>query len=268
MLASSAQLRLRVGDLVGNRAVARRAIEAAAQAGARLVVLPELAASGYVFTDKAEAATLSEDLDGPTVTEWMGLAAEHDLVIVGGLAERGAAGALFNTAVVIDPSGLRASYRKAHLWDFEKEIFNAGDARPPVIETDVGRIAVMVCYDLEFPEWVRLAALAGADILCVPTNWPLAPRPVDERPGEVIRAQAAASTNRIYVIAADRCGVERGVKWTGGSVIVDPDGFPLAGPVSADEPALLLADIDVACARTKSLGERNDVLDDRRTDLY
>ena len=268
MLACAAQLRLSVGDLSGNRAAARRAIQEAARAGAKLIVLPELTASGYVFTGRAEAEALSEELTGPTVTEWTHLAAVLDMVIVGGIAERGAAGALYNTAVVFDPSGLCASYRKAHLWDLEKEIFIAGDAPAPVIETSIGRIAAMVCYDLEFPEWVRPVALGGADILCVPTNWPLAPRPEGERPGEVIRAQAAASTNRLYVIAADRCGIERGVMWTGASVIIDPDGFPIAGPISADEPALLLAEVDVARSRQKSLGERNDVLGDRRTDLY
>ena len=268
MLAATAQLRLSVGDLAGNRAAARRAIQEAAQAGAKLIVLPELTVSGYVFTGRAEAGTLSEELTGPTVTEWTHLAAVLDMVIVGGIAERGAAGALYNTAVIIDPTGLRASYRKAHLWDLEKEIFIAGDEPAPVIETGIGRIAAMVCYDLEFPEWVRPVALGGADILCVPTNWPLATRPEGERPGEVIRAQSAASTNRLYVIAADRCGIERGVMWTGGSVIIDPDGFPIAGQSSADEPALLFAEVDVARARHKFLGERNDVLGDRRTDLY
>ena len=92
MIVAAAQLRLRIGDLVGNRFSARRAIEDAAVAGARLIVLPELTASGYVFADQAEAITLSEDLTGPTVTEWAELAAAHDLVIVGGVAERAAGG--------------------------------------------------------------------------------------------------------------------------------------------------------------------------------
>ena len=268
MIVAAAQLRLRIGDLVGNRFSARRAIENAAVAGARLIVLPELTASGYVFADQAEAITLSEDLTGPTVTEWAELAAAHDLVIVGGVAERAAGGKLFNTAVVVDSTGLRASYRKAHLWDREKEVFIPGDSRPVLVDTAVGRIAVMVCYDLEFPEWMRFAALGGAEIVCVPTNWPHAPRPEGERPGEVVRAQAAASTNRVYLIAADRCGAERGVSWTGGSAIIDPDGFAVAGPVSADEPALLIADIDPARARVKSVSDRNHVFDDRRLDLY
>ena len=100
MIVAAAQLHLRIGDLVANRFSARRAIENAAVAGARLIVLPELTASGYVFADQAEAITLSEDLTGPTVTEWAELAAAHDLVIVGGVAERAAGGTLFNTAVV------------------------------------------------------------------------------------------------------------------------------------------------------------------------
>ena len=268
MIVAAAQLHLCIGDLDGNRLTARRAIEDAVEAGARLVVLPELTPSGYVFADRVEALSLSEHLTGPTVTEWAALAAAHDLVIVGGLAERDADGSLFNTAVIIDSTGLRASYRKAHLWDREKEVFVPGGTRPALVDTAVGRIAVMVCYDLEFPEWMRFPALGGADIVCVPTNWPLAPRPEDERPGEVVRAQAAASTNRVYLIAADRCGSERGVSWTGGSSIIDPDGFAIAGPVSADVPALLLADIDPARSRVKAVSARNHVFDDRRLDLY
>jgi predicted amidohydrolase len=268
VIVASAQLQLHIGDLDGNRLAARRAIEDAAEADARLIVLPELTASGYVFADRDEALSLGEDLAGPTVAEWATLAAARELVIVGGLAELDAGGSLFNTAVVIDSTGLRASYRKAHLWDREKDVFVPGDSRPALVDTTLGRIAVMVCYDLEFPEWMRFAALGGADIVCVPTNWPLAPRPDGERPGEVVRAQAAASTNRVYLIAADRCGDERGVSWTGGSAIIDPDGFVIAGPVSADEPALLLADIDPARARMKAVGDRNHVFDDRRLDLY
>ncbi|MGV9255215.1 nitrilase-related carbon-nitrogen hydrolase [Streptomyces sp. NPDC003697] len=265
-----AQVALRVGDTAANLAATEDAVRAAAGAGARVVVLPELANSGYVFTDVAEAAALAEPLDGPAVTAWSAAARRHGVTVVAGLAERGGDGRTYNSAVLIDPAGeLRAVYRKAHLFGTEKDVFTPGDAPPPVVDVPrVGRIAVMVCYDLEFPEWVRRAALAGAELLCAPVNWPLFPRPEGERPAEVVRVQANAAVNRMYVAVCDRAGAERGVTWTGGSVVVDPDGFPLAGHRPTDGPALLLAACDLAQARDKRLGAHNDVFADRRPELY
>ena len=259
----------RVGEPDANRARGVRAIRDAAQAGARVIVLPELASSGYVFRDREEAARLAEPLDGPTVGEWGELAAELGVVVVAGLCERGADGVLFNSAVVLDDSGLRAAYRKVHLWDAEKLVFTAGDAPPPVVPvTHRVRLGVLICYDLEFPEWVRVPALAGAQLLCVPANWPRLPRPGGQRPIEVVRTQAAASVNRMFVAVCDRVGAERGVDWVGGSVIVDADGWPLAGPTPGDQESLLSADCRLGDAVDKTISDRNDVFTDRRTDLY
>ncbi|MCZ4494482.1 MAG: putative hydrolase [Conexibacter sp.] len=261
------QLAPQLGELERNRAASCAAIVAAADAGARVVVLPELAVSGYVFAGTEEARALAEPVDGPTVSAWAALARERDLVVVGGLCERDG-DVLRNSAVLIDAGGLRAVYRKAHLWDREAQVFAAGSAAPPVVETAVGRIGIVVCYDLEFPEWVRLPALAGADLLCAPVNWPAAPRPAGERPAEVVRVQAAAATNRMFIAACDRTGTERGVAWVGGSVIVDPDGFPLAGPAGPHDVTTLVARCRLGDARDKRLGERNDALADRRPELY
>ena len=257
-----------VGDLDGNRARALAALDAAAAAGAQIVVLPELVASGYVFRDAEEARGLAEPPDGPTVSGWAERAAAHDLVVVGGFAELGDDGLLYNSAAAVDASGLRAVYRKVHLWDREAEAFTPGDAPPAVLDTPHGRIAVMVCYDLEFPEWVRAAALARAELLCVPTNWPRFPRPDGERPMEVLRTMVAAATNRMAVAVCDRCGLERGVAWVAGSAIAGADGWLLAGPPAAPEPGLLLADVDLAESRDKAIGPRNDALLDRRPALY
>jgi 5-aminopentanamidase len=265
---AACQLSLRIGEIGHNRAAARDAIGIAAGQGARVVVLPELASSGYVFSGAAEARSLAEPADGPTVTEWQRLAARHDLVIIGGFCELAESGELRNSAAIIDPAGTRAVYRKAHLWDAEPDVFTPGDCEPPVVGTACGRIGVLVCYDAEFPEWVRKPALAGADVLAVPTNWPAEPRPAGERPMVVLNVQAAASANRVFIAAADRCGTERGVAWTGGAVIAGPDGYPLAGPACADEPAVLLADCDLRLARSKANSPRNDVHADRRPALY
>jgi predicted amidohydrolase len=229
-------------------------------------VLPELASSGYVFADRAELASLAETRDGPAVAGWANLAEAFDLTIVAGFPED-AGEQIYNSAVVVDPSGVRGVYRKAHLWDTENNVFDRGDDLPLLVDTTHGRIGVMVCYDLEFPEWVRAVALAGADLLCAPVNWPLLPRPEGERPTEMVRALAGAGANRMPIAVCDRAGVERGVDWIGGSVITDADGYPTAmAPFGT--PGSVTAEVDVEQARVKRFNDNNDVHGDRRTDLY
>ncbi len=293
------QIAPRIGALEQNRAVCRQAVQRAAAAGARIIVLPELASSGYVFHDQAEARTLAERLPGATVAGWQDLGQRLGITTVGGICELGDDGLLYNTAVVVGGQGVLAAYRKVHLWDAEQLVFTPGCDPPPVIEVEAARVAVMICYDLEFPEWVRLPALAGAQLLCAPTNWPRFPRPDGERPMEVVRAQASASANRMFIAACDRVGHERGVDWVGGSVIVDPDGWPLAGPATetaapaggatgraaeivgpagGDAAAtgetteaaelILVAECDLGAAADKAISARNDVFADRRPRLY
>jgi len=264
-----AQLAITVAEPDANRQAAADAVAEAAAVGARLVVLPELCDSGYVFDSADEARSLAAPAaDSATLRQWHDLAARHGLVIVGGFCELGADGRTYNSAALVDASGTQAVYRKAHLWDKEKLVFTPGDAAPPVVDTEVGRVAVMVCYDLEFPEWARQAALDGADLIAAPVNWPGYRWPAGERPAEVIKAQAAAALNGVFVAVADRCRTERGVSWISGSLIAGPDSYPLAGPVLADRPTVLTAACDLARARDKSVSEHNDLLADRRPELY
>jgi len=257
-----------VGDGVANRARVRDAIVAAADAGARVIVLPELANVGYMFTDLAELRAVAETAHGQSVQEWVVLARDRDLLIVGGFAEAGTDGHVYNSAVIVDKTGCRAVYRKAHLWDGEKnDLFTAGSAAPPVVDTPWGRIGVVICYDLEFPEWIRTVALDGAELLCCPVNWPVYPRPSGERPTEIVKVQANANVNRMFIAVADRVGMERGQDWLGGSTIVDADGFPLT-TISLAEEALFMADLDLAEARAKAISARNDVHGDRRPEMY
>jgi len=262
------QVAPKIDDLAYNRTMTERAIRSAALQGAQVVVLPELVQSGYLFADRDEALSLSETTDGPTLRLWTALAKELNVVVVGGFCERLQGDALANSAAMIDPQGLRAVYRKAHLWDAESEIFRPGNEAPPVVETVHGRIGMLICYDLEFPEWVRLPALAGAELLCAPVNWPDGPRPPTERPAEVVRVQANASVNRMFIAACDRHGHERGVGWVQGSVIVDADGYPLAGPAEQGGEQILLATLNLAEARNKRISARNDLHRDRRLGLY
>src|SRR3984957_8401816 len=228
-----AQLALTVGDLDANRKAASAAVAEAAAAGARLVVLPELSDTGYVFSGADEARILaSPAASAVTLREWHWLAGRHNLAIAGGFCELGPDGKLYNSAAVVDASGTRAVYRKAHLWDAEKKIFTPGDDAPPVVALPFGNVGLMICYDLEFPEWVRLAALSGADLIAAPVNWPASasPPPPGERAAEVVSVQAAAAVNGVFIAVADRCGTERGAGWVGGSVIVASRGYPDAGP--------------------------------------
>ena len=264
-----AQLAIAVGEPDANRQAAADAVAEAAAASANIVVLPELCDSGYVFDSAGEARRLASPADASvTLRQWHALAGRHRLVIVGGFCELGADDRLYNSAALVDASGVRAVYRKAHLWDKEKFVFTPGESALPVVQAEIGRVAVMVCYDLEFPEWVRLAALEGADLIAAPVNWPGYRWPEGERPAEVIKAQAAAAANGAFVAVADRCRTERGVSWISGSLIAGPEGYPLAGPVLEDRSVVLTAVCDLARARDKSVSGNNDLLADRRPELY
>jgi 5-aminopentanamidase len=239
-------------------------VDAIARADADIVVVPELATSGYVFDSAAEARELARPAEA-ALAPWIEAAGES--VVAGGFAELDG-DVVYNSAAIVDSSGVLGVYRKLHLWHDEKSWFVPGDAFPPVVDTRVGKLGLCVCFDVEFPEIVRGLALRGAELVCVPTNWPDEGRPDGERPIEVVRAMAAASSSRVFIAAADRYGRERGVDWVGGSSIIGPSGFPLAGAASVDGPQLLRASIDLDEARDKRVSPRNDVLADRRSDVY
>jgi predicted amidohydrolase len=262
------QLAPAVGELDANRRLTREAVREAVDAGARLIVLPELSTSGYVFESSGEARACAEPVDGPSLEAWSEEAAHGDAIVVGGFCELGEDGQLYNSAAVVDGGGVLRVYRKVHLWDRERLVFAPGRECAPVLETRVGRIGVGVCYDLNFPEVARGLALAGADVVVIPANQPRFPRPPGERPMEITLAMATAHLNHVFVALCDRCGPERGVEWVGASVVCDEWGWLLAGPPAGFGPALILADCEFARARDKAWNERNDVFGDRRPDLY
>jgi N-carbamoylputrescine amidase len=161
----------KIGEKKANVAHSLDKIAEAAGKAARLIVLPELCNSGYVFASRHEAFTLAEPVpNGPTSEVWLEAACRHGAVIVAGICER-AGDALYNSAAIVGPDGFIGTYRKVHLWGAENLFFEPGDLGVPVWNTEFGRTAVAICYDGWFPETYRLAALRGADILCVPTNW-------------------------------------------------------------------------------------------------
>ncbi len=259
-----------IGDTAANVAHGIDLIGRAAADGAKLVVLPELSNSGYVFKSRSEAFTLAEQIpDGPTTRAWCATAQQHGLYIVAGICERDG-NALYNSAVVVGPEGYIGTFRKVHLWNEENLYFEPGNLGFPVFNTAIGRIGVAICYDGWFPEAYRLCALQGADIVCVPTNWVPIPGQAEGREAMAnILAMAAAHSNSLYIACADRVGTERGQPFEGQSLIVSYTGWPVAGPASRTSEEILLASVDLGAARRgRNWNAFNQVLRDRRTDLY
>ncbi len=264
-----------LGDLPANVEKSVKAIRAAAQQGADLVILPELANSGYVFHSRAEARSWAErPEESPAMAAWCEEARTHALFLVAGFAERVDDVRLYNSALIIGPRGIVGTYRKTHLFYEEKLYFEQGNLGLPVFSLPFGRVGVLICYDLRFPEASRILALQGAELICVPTNWVNLITPEREWDAQGYCqanyvAMANAAMNQVFMACADRIGEERGVRFLGCSIIIDPQGWPLAGPASTDGEAVLTARVNLAEARrAKSRNALNHTWVDRRTDLY
>lgn len=254
-----------------NRATARSRILGAIESGARLIVLPELAISGY-GTDPQGLRAASEDLNGETLADWWDIAAKHNVWIAGGFCEHDS-DRLYNSAMLVGPQGLAGHYRKLHLFDAEKDVFTPGDKGLNVVETGVGRIGMCVCYDLRFVEVVRALALQGADIVAVPTAWVggFDPNPRDAMGfiGQARGAMVQANLNQIYMVCASQGGQAANHRFLGSSMVVDPFGEVIAGPSSEEASETLIAKTNadrLATARIRSTRIRPR--EDRRTDVY
>ncbi len=209
------------GDKAANLDAIEELGAAAAAAGALVVVAPEMAVTGYCWPDEAEVRALAEPLDGPVVHRLTRLAHGTGAWFVVGLPELSGDGLLYNSCVLVGPDGLLGVYRKTH--PFLADPFWAvdGDRLPPVWETPAGRVAPLICADLDHPEPARYAALAGAGWLAVPTAW------VDE-PGPSATWRLRAWENAMPVVAADMAGHELGIQFSGGSAVIEHDGAVVA----------------------------------------
>jgi predicted amidohydrolase len=259
-------------NLESNALAARQRLQQAVKEGANLIVLPELATTGYCFYSREEAFAHSEPVpDGRTVRGWIAFAKENRVYIVGCLPEVDGA-QLFDTAVLVGPEGYVGKYRKTHLWNEEKLFFTPGNMGFPVFDTRIGRIALLVCWDIWFPETARIVSQLGADIICIPTGWVWTPPPLYDASGTCMAAyltMTAAHANNVFIATADRIGTERGAGFMGNSLIAGTNGWPIGRIAGPDEDTILYADIDVVQARTAPIwNQLNDLQRDRRTDLY
>lgn len=231
-------------------------MQEAARQGASAVVFPELFLSGYLLNETLPA--LAEPLDGPSLQRLSGLARRHRMLTVCGWPEA-ANGVLYNSACVIESDGgIVGRYRKTHLFGREPDYFAPGDQLTP-FETSVGRIGVLICYDLEFPEPARTLALKGAALLVTSTA---SKDPYADYQG--IYARARAMENGVYAAVANTVGDLGPHHFFGRSLVVDPGGRVLA---EADrQERVLFASIDLSCVPPADPSVQ--YLAHRRPDLY
>ena len=257
-----------LGDVERNRKKMLEMVGKALDQNARLIVTPECGNGGYMFNNRQEAFKCSEPIPGgPTVTALEDVARQRNGYIVSGIIEQDG-DLLYNTAALIGPEGYIGKYRKTHLWDVDKTLYEPGDMGFPVFNLPFGRVGMSICWDNWFPEVNRIYAAQGVDIVCHPTGWVIVPGLVGpENPLWAYNTMAQAHHNGMFIVCANRIGTERGVGFGGCSCICGVPGF-IQGPASADEEEILVAQLNIMDARRKRLNEWNHLMRDRRTDLY
>jgi len=255
LICASIQFNISLGYIDANLDVVAAALQRVAQKNCQLAVLPEMWSCGYDYRNMAELAK-----ETPRVLEELQEECRKlDIVTVGSLPEFDN-GTVYNTAYVIDRGDLVGSYRKLHLFSTmrEDQFLGAGE-RSLVVETSVGKLGIAICYDLRFPELFRKLALEGAEIICLPAEWP---KPRQEHWKTLLRARAIE--NQLFVIAANCCGVQGKLDFFGLSQLISPLGNILQ--MAEEENTELVATFDFS--EMADYRKKIDILNDRRADIY
>lgn len=241
MRVAAVQMDIKILEKDRNLAKVLENLEAAARAGAKIVVFPECALTGYCFASRDEAWPLAETVPGPSTVKLAEAARRLAVTMVAGLLER-EGDRIYNSAAVIGPEGVLGAYRKIHLPYLGIDRFVALGDRPfTVFESRQSRVGVNICYDCSFPESGRVLKLKGAQLLAIPTNWPVRSDSWEHTP------KVRATENHMVVVAADRVGEERGVRFCGHSQIVDFSGQVLGEAVETEE-TIVYGEVDLAAA--------------------
>src|SRR3954447_3337756 len=244
MRVAVAQMEPKLGEKERNLDVCLAQLEEAAAQGAQLLVLPECAIPGYMFDSVEEALPFAEEIPGPSTEAFERECRRLGVHAICGLIDH-EGDTLYNAAILVGPDGLIGSYRKTHLPFLGVDRFVTPGDELKVFDTALGRIGLIICYDLRFPEVTRTLALHGADMVALPTNFPMAAKLQCD-----VIAPARAAENRIYLLVANRVGKERWGEFCGLSQIVDPYGTRLAEAGEAEE-TLLVAKVELEKARDK-----------------
>lgn len=225
----------------------------------RLIIFPELSATGYFLSPQVKE--LAQKQDGPTFDTMRKVSEQHGIWMVYGYVEKDSEGQVYNSIQLIDPRGKPAgNYRKIHLTPFEKEVFTPGSDLVTV-ETDFGKIGLMICWDLAFPELARSLALQGADLIAAPSAWEV---PYDAP--FVQFAAARAIDNTVYVAACNHIGTSEGLSFFGKSSIFAPDGTTVS-MAGENEEKIITASLQYEW-REDIKKTFFTMLADRRPDLY
>jgi predicted amidohydrolase len=217
--AAAIQFNVKQGDVDANLAYVREALARVAAQGANLAVLPEMWSSGFAYKNLNELALRTLEI----VDELLKLSRQLKLVIVGSMPEPNG-DKVFNTIHVMDNGTLAGVYRKIHLFSLlgEDRAFSGGDSWL-LADTSIGKVGVIVCYDLRFPELSRRLAVEGAQVICVPAQWP---KPRQEHWRTLLRARAIE--NQLFVVSCNTCGIVGKLDFFGMSMIIDPKGEVMA----------------------------------------
>jgi predicted amidohydrolase len=256
------QFEPRLGAKAENIAHLLELTQTAARHGARLIVLPEMATTGYCWYDREEIRPHVEPIPGPTTATFGEMARHFGCYVVIGMPEVATrTGIFYNSAALVGPAGVVGVYRKTHSYAADMKWAKDGDLGLPVWQTDLGRIGIMICMDAGYFEPARILALAGADVLCFPTNWLGEKSP---GPAWITRAYE----NGCYLVGANRYGRERGVQFSGGSCVLNPDGTIQAAQDVDD--GIVYGEVSLSAARAKSFsaGTGAEKLSARRPELY
>lgn len=241
MKVAAVQMDVKILETQQNLARVIAKMEEASRAGANIVAFPECALTGYCFTSREEAWPITETVPGPSTEKLAEVAKRLDCTAIVGMLER-EGDVLYNSAVVVDPTGILGTYRKMHLPCLGIDWFNAlGDKPFPVFTTAHGKIGVNICYDCSIPEAARVLKLNGAQLLVIPTNWPMGSDSWAHTP------KVRALENHFHVVVSDRVGEERGFGFCGHSQIVDFMG-KVYGEAGETEETILYGDLDLAAA--------------------
>jgi omega-amidase len=253
--AAAIQFNVRQGDVDANRDYVRAALRRAAGTGVQLAVLPEMWSSGFSYRNLNELARCTAGI----VEELLALSRELKLVIVGSMPEPHGE-KVYNTVYVADNGRLAGTYRKLHLFSLlgEDKAFDSGDSWL-LAETSIGKVGVIICYDLRFPELSRRLALEGAAVICVPAQWP---KPRQEHWRTLLRARAIE--NQLYVVACNACGPIGKLDFFGMSMIIDPKGEVLAEAGEAE--CMISAPLDMQLMA--DWRAQIPCFSDRRPELY
>ena len=262
------QMDIAISDPDANLTAIAKHTKSAAAGDAKLVVFPECTLTGYCFDTLEQAQAVAQPIDGANVGRVAEIASEYNMHVVVGMLESEKGGAVYNSAVLLGPHGVVGVYRKTHLPYLGVDRFTTpGKLANQIFDIDGLKIGINICYDCSFPESARVLALAGADIVVLPTNWP----PGSGRVSDII-PNTRALENNVYFMSVNRIGTEKGFDFIGKSKICDPLGGDIEFADHANE-AILFAEIDTQWARKKHLVAVPGLHEvhrfkDRRPDIY